>query len=188
MPSAHQSRRDVLLIAAGAFVAVGAGFATWPLISQMAPNRGSKRDTLDVDLERLAIGQTRQVPWMGLPILVLHRTQAQISEARETSLLSLPDPFARAKGADGKLDASDANRIKAGHAQWLVVVARCTKEHCIIKVSDVAPSEAFICPCCASRYDASGRVRSGPASFNLEVPPYAFVSSTQIRLGVGPGP
>ena len=102
MPSAHQSRRDVLLIAAGAFVAVGAGFATWPLISQMAPNRGSKRDTLDVDLERLAIGQTRQLPWMGLPILVLHRTQAQISQARETSLLSLPDPFARVKGADGK--------------------------------------------------------------------------------------
>jgi ubiquinol-cytochrome c reductase iron-sulfur subunit len=32
-------------------------------------------------------------------------------------------------------------------------------------------------------YDTSGRIRKGPAPANLAVPPYAFTSDKQIRIG-----
>ncbi|MDB5594452.1 MAG: petA, partial [Hyphomicrobiales bacterium] len=34
-----------------------------------------------------------------------------------------------------------------------------------------------------SLYDASGRVRRGPAPTNLPIPPYSFVSDTKVRIG-----
>ena len=32
-------------------------------------------------------------------------------------------------------------------------------------------------------YDTSGRIRQGPAPQNLAVPPYEFISDTQIKIG-----
>ncbi|RCN38250.1 hypothetical protein ANCCAN_15811 [Ancylostoma caninum] len=32
----------------------------------------------------------------------------------------------------------------------------------------------YFCPCHGAHYDASGRIRRGPAPLNLEVPPYSF--------------
>ena len=34
-----------------------------------------------------------------------------------------------------------------------------------------------------SHYDVSGRIRQGPAPYNLEVPPYAFIGDTKIKIG-----
>ncbi|MDP1914186.1 Rieske 2Fe-2S domain-containing protein, partial [Brevundimonas sp.] len=39
------------------------------------------------------------------------------------------------------------------------------------------------CPCHGSHYDASGRIRKGPAPKNLVVPEYAFLSDTRIKIG-----
>lgn len=36
----------------------------------------------------------------------------------------------------------------------------------------------YYCPCHGSHYDASGRIRKGPAPLNLEVPPYEIVGET----------
>jgi len=41
----------------------------------------------------------------------------------------------------------------------------------------------WYCPCHGSHYDASGRIRKGPAPFNLKVPPYAFTDDTTIVIG-----
>ena len=41
----------------------------------------------------------------------------------------------------------------------------------------------WFCPCHGSHYDTSGRVRSGPAPTNLEVPEYKFVDSNTIKIG-----
>ena len=41
----------------------------------------------------------------------------------------------------------------------------------------------WFCPCHGSQYDTSGRVRHGPAPKNLDIPPYAFISDTQIKIG-----
>ena len=41
----------------------------------------------------------------------------------------------------------------------------------------------WLCPCHGSVYDTSGRIRSGPAPKNLEVPEYTFLSDTKIKVG-----
>ena len=77
---------------------------------------------------------------------------------------------------------SDAERVKEGHEEFLVVLAACTHLGCIPK-SDQGEYDGWFCPCHGSHYDASGRIRKGPAPLNLEVPPYEFVSDTQILIG-----
>jgi hypothetical protein len=40
------------------------------------------------------------------------------------------------------------------------------------------------CPCHGSHYDASARIRKGPAPLNLEVPPYEFIDGDQkVKIG-----
>jgi hypothetical protein len=34
-----------------------------------------------------------------------------------------------------------------------------------------------------SEYDTSARIRKGPAPRNLEIPPYRFISDTEILIG-----
>ena len=41
----------------------------------------------------------------------------------------------------------------------------------------------YVCPCHGSQYDTAGRVRSGPAPSNLEIPDYRFQSATVVRIG-----
>jgi len=44
-------------------------------------------------------------------------------------------------------------------------------------------SGGYYCPCHGSHYDASGRIRKGPAPFNLEVPPYQFTDDQTLLVG-----
>ncbi len=42
----------------------------------------------------------------------------------------------------------------------------------------------WLCACHGSKYDASGRIISGPAPKNLEVPTYQFINEGKgIRIG-----
>ena len=41
----------------------------------------------------------------------------------------------------------------------------------------------WFCPCHGSHYDASGRIRKGPAPQNLEIPPYSFISDNVLKIG-----
>ncbi|CAH8668260.1 unnamed protein product [Schistosoma haematobium] len=41
----------------------------------------------------------------------------------------------------------------------------------------------YFCPCHGSHYDASGRIRKGPAPLNLEVPQYKFVDENTVIVG-----
>jgi ubiquinol-cytochrome c reductase iron-sulfur subunit len=98
----------------------------------------------------------------------------------------LPDALARNEALPKNAPASDANRTKAGHEQWLVVVSLCTHLGCRlspVRRETSASLEGWFCPCHAARFDLSGRVRSGPARTNLPVPPYAFLTPMKIRIG-----
>ncbi len=56
---------------------------------------------------------------------------------------------------------------------------------------DIAPADlgaewkgGFFCPCHGSRFDLAARVYAGvPAPKNLEIPPYHYVTDTQIIIG-----
>jgi ubiquinol-cytochrome c reductase iron-sulfur subunit len=165
------SRRDFIYIAAGA-AAVGAAAATAvPLIGQMNPAADTLAlASIEYDVGKVAEGQQVVVKWRGKPLFVRHRTAAEIQEAQAAKLSDMKDPQA------------DADRVKAGKEQYLILIGVCTHLGC---VPNMAGSEfgGWFCPCHGSDYDTSGRIRKGPAPKNLEVPEYAFLSDTKIKVG-----
>lgn len=181
-------RRDFIVHAATAFVGIGCAATIWPLIDQMNPNKGTPPpETRDVDLRSIDPGQTKTVEWRGVPVSIRHRTWDEVLLARNVAVADLPDPTARNDALAKNAPASDANRTKPGHEQWLVVVSLCTHLGCRLKpegrADASASGEGWFCPCHAARFDLSGRVRSGPARTNLQVPPYQFLTTTKVRIG-----
>ncbi|WP_417514185.1 ubiquinol-cytochrome c reductase iron-sulfur subunit [Minwuia sp.] len=164
-------RRDFLIITATAASGVGAAALVWPFIDQMNPSADVLAlSTTEVDLSAVEPGQTITVTWQKKPVFIRRRTEAEIAEERAVDVSDLPDP------------QTDVERVKEGHDEWLVVLAACTHLGCIPK-SDQGEYDGWFCPCHGSHYDASGRIRKGPAPLNLEIPPYEFTSDTQILIG-----
>jgi ubiquinol-cytochrome c reductase iron-sulfur subunit len=172
MSSAEPTRRDFLYIATAAVGAVGAAATLVPLISQMNPDASTiaAGAPIEVDLAPIVEGQAIKVFWRSKPIFINHRTKKQIEEAQAADWQALRDPQA------------DSARVKAGHAQWQVLIAICTHLGCI-PLANQGEYDGYFCPCHGSQYDTSGRIRSGPAPANLLLPPYEFVSDTKIRIG-----
>jgi ubiquinol-cytochrome c reductase iron-sulfur subunit len=172
MASAHATRRDFLYVATGAVAAAGAAAVVWPLISQMNPDASTiaAGAPIEVDLAPIADGQMIKVFWRGKPIFVRHRTQKEIKEAEDVQMSALRDP------------QPDSARVKAGHADWLIVYGNCTHLGCI-PLGNQGPYGGWFCPCHGSVFDTSGRIRQGPAPTNLPIPPYAFISDTKIKIG-----
>ena len=165
------TRRDFIFIATSAVGAVGAAAAAWPLINQMNPDSSVLAlSATEVDLAPIAEGQIVTVKWRGKPVFISHRSKKEIEEARAVKLSDLPDP------------QPDADRVKPGKDQWLVLVGICTHLGCVPLVHQ-GDYDGWFCPCHGSQYDTSGRIRKGPAPANLEVPPYEFASDTTIRIG-----
>lgn len=176
------TRRDFLYIATGAFTAVGAGFAAWPLIHQMNPAANVLAvSTTEVDLSPIEKGQSIKVFWQGKVVFVRHRTEEEIKEAVDVPLTDLKDK--KSENLDKKrasLSAEDINR--AIKPEWLVVIGVCTHLGCIPLVNE-GEYKGWFCPCHGSVYDTSGRIRKGPAPENLHIPPYDFTSDTKILIG-----
>jgi ubiquinol-cytochrome c reductase iron-sulfur subunit len=172
MSAEQTTRRDFLYIATGAVGAVGVAATAVPFIAQMNPDAATiaAGAPIEVDLSPVAEGQVIKVFWRGKPIFINHRTAAEIKAAQEVNLASLPDP------------QSDADRVKAGHENFQVLIAICTHLGCI-PIAHSGAFNGYFCPCHGSVYDTSGRIRSGPAPSNLVLPPYEFLSDTQIRIG-----
>lgn len=170
------TRRDFLYVATGAFAAIGAGAAVWPLIDQMNPDASVLAlASIELDIGAVPVGQEITVKWRGKPIFVRHRTEKEIADAEAVDITTLKDPQAddaRLKpGIDGKLDK-----------QWLILIGICTHLGCV-PLAYKGEYDGYFCPCHGSVYDTSGRIRKGPAPLNLEVPPYKFVSATKIQIG-----
>jgi ubiquinol-cytochrome c reductase iron-sulfur subunit len=155
-----------------AVAAVGGVATLVPLIAQMNPDASTVAAgaPVEIDLAPIAAGQIVKVFWRSKPIYISHRTQKEIDEARAVDADSLKDP------------QKDEDRVKPMHDQWLVVIGICTHLGCI-PLAHQGNYDGWFCPCHGSQYDSSGRIRQGPAPFNLPIPPYAFLSDTRIRIG-----
>ena len=168
---AEHTRRDFLYIATGAFGAVGAAALAWPFIDQMNPDATALAlASIEVDLSSLEEGQSMTVKWRGKPIFIRYRTQKEIEEAKAVDVSTLRDP------------QTDEERTKAGKEQYLVMIGICTHLGCV-PLGQQGDYDGWFCPCHGSHYDTAGRIRQGPAPLNLELPPYEFVSDTQIVIG-----
>ena len=172
MSSAEPTRRDFLYIATGAVGAIGAAATLVPLIGQMNPDASTiaAGAPVEIDLAPIAEGQVIKVFWRSKPIYISHRTKKEIDEVRAVPTNTLPDP------------QTDQSRVKEGHDQWLVVVGICTHLGCI-PLANQGDYDGWFCPCHGSQYDASGRIRKGPAPANLPLPPHKFLSDTKIQIG-----
>ena len=63
--------------------------------------------------------------------------------------------------------------------EWLIVSALCTHMGCV-PIPYKGDFGGYFCPCHGSHYDASGRVRKGPAPLNLEVLKYKFLDKDTV--------
>src|SRR5215475_4947939 len=182
------TRRDFIVIAAQAFVGVGAALALWPFIHQMNPDASTQAlASTEVDLSPIKEGQAITVVWRGKPVFIRNRTPEEIKKAVDVKVSDLSDGSARNEDLPERAPATDANRTKKGHENWIILVGICTHLGCIPKGQGLGDARGdfggWFCPCHGSHYDTAGRIRKGPAPRNLEVPPYAFTSDTKIKIG-----
>ncbi|KAG2334179.1 hypothetical protein Bca4012_016428 [Brassica carinata] len=124
--------------------------------------------SLEVDLGSIEPGTTVTVKWRGKPVFIRRRTEDDIKLANSVDLGSLRDP------------QEDAVRVK--NPEWLVVVGVCTHLGCI-PLPNAGDYGGWFCPCHGSHYDISGRIRKGPAPYNLEVPTYSFLEENKLLIG-----
>jgi ubiquinol-cytochrome c reductase iron-sulfur subunit len=180
------SRRRFVNLAPLAVVMVGAGAALWPFIDQMNPPWYERPTNIEVDLSKIDEGMDVTLSWEGVPVQIRHRTTSEIIAAQQVPLEALRDQDARLIGSGPRTSAIDANRTKAGHEAWLVVIGLCPHDHCKLPglQSDSMRGDfgGWICPLCATHFDTSGRTRSGPSQHNLAVPPYRFLTPTRLEL------
>lgn len=188
------NRRDFLMVATGAVAAVGGALVAWPFINQMNPDASVLAlASVEVDLAPIAEGQAVTIKWRGNPLIVRHRTKAEIADAKSVKMEDLKDPSARNANVKDSDDASDDNRVVGGKEQFLVMLGVCTHLGCVpdgnnasrefAVVEGAIKTGGWFCPCHGSQYDTAGRIRKGPAPENLPVPPYKYLSDTKIVVG-----
>jgi ubiquinol-cytochrome c reductase iron-sulfur subunit len=166
---AEGTRRDFLMVATGALGVVGVAGAVWPFISQMNPSADVLAlSSTEIDIGAIKVGQALTAVWRGKPVFIRHRTKEEIAKAEADDKADLRDP------------EPDEKRVKK--AEWLILVGVCTHLGCV-PLGYQGDYGGWFCPCHGSHYDTSGRIRKGPAPANLEVPPYEFLTDTQIRIG-----
>uniref|UniRef100_A0A2C9W122 Cytochrome b-c1 complex subunit Rieske, mitochondrial n=1 Tax=Manihot esculenta TaxID=3983 RepID=A0A2C9W122_MANES len=124
--------------------------------------------SLEVDLSSIEPGATVTVKWRGKPVFIRRRTEEDVKVANTVELASLRDP------------QPDSERVK--NPEWLIVVGVCTHLGCI-PLPNAGDFGGWFCPCHGSHYDISGRIRKGPAPYNLEVPTYTFLDENKLLIG-----
>lgn len=116
--------------------------------------------SLEVNLDNILEGNTATVKWRGKPVFIRNRSTKEIQREADFDYMTLRDP------------QSDAERVK--DPKWYISLGVCTHLGCV-PIANAGDYYGFFCPCHGSHYDASGRIRKGPAPLNLEIPAYEFI-------------
>ena len=99
---------------------------------------------------------------------MLFRGAEEIAVEEAVDVTTLRDPQA------------DSERVK--NPEWLIILGVCTHLGCV-PIANAGEFGGYYCPCHGSHYDASGRIRKGPAPLNLEVPYYEFPDDSTVVVG-----
>ncbi|XP_077255670.1 Rieske iron-sulfur protein isoform X1 [Temnothorax americanus] len=166
------SRKGVsYLVAAGGSVAgvYGAKVVVLTLVGMLSASADVlAMSKIEIKLDSIPEGKSAVFKWRGKPLFVRHRGEAEIATEGGVDVASLRDP------------EEDSARVK--DPKWLVVIGVCTHLGCV-PIANAGDWGGYYCPCHGSHYDASGRIRKGPAPLNLEVPPYEFVEGNVLVVG-----
>jgi ubiquinol-cytochrome c reductase iron-sulfur subunit len=185
----NPSRRRFLTAATTVIGGVGVGFALVPFISSMEPSAKARAAGAPVraDISKIELGQMIRVKWRGKPIWVVNRTQEMLD-----TLPSLDSELRDPDSLEPQQPDYAQNEYRSIKPEYLVLIGICTHLGCSPTYRpDIAPADlgkdwkgGFFCPCHGSRFDLAGRVFKGvPAPLNLVVPPYRYLSETEILIG-----
>lgn len=174
--SAHHdgegTRRDFLYVATMAVGAVGTGYAAWRFVDYLNPDAAVlAQASTEVNVSDLEVGQTITVMWRGSPVFIRNRTKEEIEKAKAVAIDSLPDENAQNKNLNVDAKATDENRAVPSEENYIIMIANCTHFGCV-PTGEAGDYGGWFCPCHGSHYDTAGRIRKGPAPFNLYIPPY----------------
>ncbi len=186
------SRRQFLTRALTVVGAVGTGYLAVPFISQMQPSARAMAAgaPVEVDISRIEPGQLIRVAWRGKPVWVLSRTP-EVLKILENDTAKLAD----ANSANSEQPEESSNGYRSIKPEIFIAVGLCTHLGCSPTFRpETAPNDlgddwkgGFFCPCHGSGFDLAGRVfKSVPAPTNLVVPPYRYITDTQIIIGEEP--
>jgi ubiquinol-cytochrome c reductase iron-sulfur subunit len=185
----NPSRRRFLTAATTVIGGVGVGFALVPFISSMQPSAKARAAGAPVraDISKLEPGQMIRVKWRGKPIWVVNRTQEMLD-----TLPTLDGELRDPQSLEPQQPDYAKNEYRSIKPEYLVLIGICTHLGCSPTFRpDIAPADlgadwkgGFFCPCHGSRFDLAGRVFKGvPAPLNLVVPPYRYLSATELLIG-----
>jgi len=185
-------KRRFLVAATTLVGGVGVGFAMVPFVSSMQPSAKARAAgaPVRVDISKLEPGQKLTVEWRGKPVWIVNRTEEMLDTLAQVDP-ELADPESLKSEQPAYITGEDRS-IKP---DVLVMVGICTHLGCSPTFRpDVAPIDlgadwkgGFFCPCHGSKFDISGRVfASMPAPKNLPIPPYRFLSETELVIGEDP--
>jgi len=178
------TRRDFLYYATAGTGAVAAGAAIWPMVDQMNPSADVLAlSSIRVDIADVEPGTQITVKWRGKPVFVRRRTDDEIALARSQDGENLVDHLSRNDNVDPSKNADDVNRTMDEKGEWLVMMGVCTHLGCVPLGDGSGDFGGWFCPCHGSHYDASGRIRKGPAPENLPIPVAEFLDDVTIKLG-----
>uniref|UniRef100_A0A8D0FSF8 Cytochrome b-c1 complex subunit Rieske, mitochondrial n=1 Tax=Strix occidentalis caurina TaxID=311401 RepID=A0A8D0FSF8_STROC len=152
---------------------VATAYAAKNVVTQFISSLSASADVLalskiEVKLSDIPEGKNMTFKWRGKPLFVRHRTQAEINQEAEVDLSKLRDP------------QHDLDRVKK--PEWVILIGVCTHLGCV-PIANAGDFGGYYCPCHGSHYDASGRIRRGPAPYNLEVPTHQFVGDDLVIVG-----
>lgn len=179
----EDTRRDFLYYATAGAGTIAAGAAIWPLVNQMNPSADVEAlSSIRVDVADVAVGTQITVKYLGKPVFIRRRSQAEIDAAQDVPMSDLIDPLSENPNKPGS-DASDINRVLGDNEEWLVMIGVCTHLGCVPIGDGAGEFGGWFCPCHGSHYDTAGRIRKGPAPENLHIPVAEFADETTIKLG-----
>lgn len=168
----EDTRKSFTYLVAGAGTVVTA-YAAKAVVTQFVSSMSASADVLalakiEIKLADIPEGKSVTFKWRGKPLFIRHRTAEEISTEQGVPVSSLRDP------------QHDNERVQ--QPEWLVVLGVCTHLGCV-PIANSGDFGGYYCPCHGSHYDASGRIRKGPAPLNLEVPPHEFPGDGTLVVG-----
>uniref|UniRef100_A0A8C8VDT4 Cytochrome b-c1 complex subunit Rieske, mitochondrial n=1 Tax=Pelusios castaneus TaxID=367368 RepID=A0A8C8VDT4_9SAUR len=152
---------------------VATAYAAKNIVTQFVMSMSASADVLamskiEIKLSEIPEGKSVTFKWRGKPLFVRHRSPEEINKEAEVALTELRDP------------QHDLDRVKK--PEWIILIGVCTHLGCV-PIANAGEFGGYYCPCHGSHYDASGRIRKGPAPTNLEVPSYEFASDELVIVG-----
>lgn len=148
-------------------------YAAKTVVQQFVSSMSASADVLalaqvEIKLSSIPEGKNMTFKWRGKPLFVRHRSEEEIAAEADVDLAQLRDP------------QHDRDRVQK--PQWIIIIGVCTHLGCV-PIANAGDFGGYYCPCHGSHYDASGRIRRGPAPLNMEVPYYEFKDEDTVVVG-----